>query len=79
MIQEFYLIPDGVIHYQAPQGYYKANPELDFRDSSYDGVEDESGTLRSGLGVLTDMLYGSVDFIRYHKGKKCYLMCIAFL
>lgn len=42
---------------------------LDFRDSSYDG-QDESGTLRSGLGILTDMFYGSVDFIRNHKGKK---------
>ncbi|XP_035705093.1 probable serine/threonine-protein kinase DDB_G0282963 isoform X3 [Folsomia candida] len=59
---------DGIVHYEAPQGYYKANPELDFRDASYDGEEDESGTLRSGLGILTDMIYGSVDFIRNHKG-----------
>jgi hypothetical protein len=69
LILEFYLIPDGVVHYKAPLGYYKANPELDLRDASYDGVEDENGMLRSGLGLLTDMLYGSLDFSRNHKGR----------
>lgn len=79
MIPEFYFISDGIVHYEAPQGYYKANPELDFRDASYDGEEDESGTLRSGLGILTDMIYGSVDFIRNHKGKKLYFSVYLFI
>lgn len=68
IILDFYLITEGVISYQTQQGFYKTNLELDFRDGSYDGTEDENGNLRSGLGLLTDMIYGSIDFTRNHKG-----------
>ena len=63
---------EGVIHYECPQGYWKKNPDVDLRDSSYDGWMDESGILQGGLGLLTDSVLGPSDFRVPHtnKGKK---------
>jgi hypothetical protein len=71
---KFFFIPDGIVHYEAPQGYYKKNPEVDFRDGFYDGREDEqSGLLRNGLGLLTDSILGPNDFTVPHRTKgKCF-------
>lgn len=66
-----------MIHYECPQGYWKKSPDVDLRDTFYDGKTEEDDNndefLRGGLGLLTDSLFGPDDFTSPHKmkGKKC--------
>ncbi|CAG7733954.1 unnamed protein product [Allacma fusca] len=60
---------EGVIHYDCPQGYWKKNPDVDLRDSSYDGWMDENGILQGGLGLLVDSVLGPNDFRVPHTNK----------
>jgi len=62
MLYHIYIIVEGVVSYNIPQGMVRGST-LELLDITYDGTEDYvTGNLRGGLGQLTDGKYGSNNF-----------------